>query len=1344
MRGEKVLVGMLLICAVILLSTVIMPIGIANAEDIEYPVDYYGVMQPLRIATTEEPAYSGDHTYTADTLGTTDNPSRGTMLKALIWPPMGKSISSPITKVKVVTYIECIDGDYNSQSLEYRLYAYNLETGELTKKIHDDTWPRTGNTPTYFPLSYGLKTYDDTIICDTKKSALGEKETLILVSICHTFGAKSHHTKYAAHFDTKDYPAYMEVFTSDGKSTKYYIHDSFTTPSVASTGKIVYDSDESGNGDIWVMDADGSNKVRLTDDPERECLPRWSPNGKRIAYCKKDNDGTFDLWIMDSDGTNQRKIYDGDCTGGFYRISWLPDGSKVYFDPGYYAGGGGMPHKICWVDPDGPSTQLEHDLTPLAHPSWLYSEPDISRDGTKITFVHWEGHSWSYNNEIYMGDLSPEGDSVSNIVRLTTNSERDGHPSLSPDNSEIVWGYHSDIWNIWIMNVDGSNPHSLTSDFSKEMAYTPSFSSNGQKIIFAASRNGYYDIWMMTIDGTELTQLTNTDDITECRPDFTSPTPTQEGTCGRITNWKTKCQGVYSPGQKVGAEMEFESLMGGGYNFKGVIIIRSPTEDEYTNSEVEWVPSAPNPQGKFAAGDALYVTIPEGASAGNYDMKLELWNDDTDKLCDVTEWKDDLFTVEGGDTPSNLLENPGFESGELDPWYSTKYYDPYDKCDWISIGVDSEAPYEGGYGAYIDIRCSLDAWGRIIQEPIEITPGESLAVEAKLMYKGDLSDGYAELWLVFLDADKKSLDHVYKKYYESDFDAEGKWLSALLPATTAPSNAKYVRIMVGLADVKSCRLNIDDVIFKSGSTTGNHPPSATKIEPTSDSITIEPGDTQEFKVKAEDVDEEEHNNLKMIEWFLDDLRMETGAADGTSEEVSFTYTFEDVDTFYVKATVYDEQMEEDSVTWDVNVGIAPKIIGFTQVPSNPVGTGEVYYVVTYKNDEQGEGFVTLDIQEGNKVVKEPIEYIKGHGQLSDASKAAIKGNMAFIFEKVLDKLVDKGLLDFFNDYLGQDLDSFLEEEDAIGFKIFSQVYASDDYGEDYDIKVIVEDEEGKDSKALTTNVREYYIGIIKEEIEDTNNNPDDGRQIEGIINIPFNYCLPSHDAYIIFVGGEKIIEAYTGKVKSPNAKVMLPKFHLSDGTPRLKHLVKKGKENIKLTTHLFKKPQETKTKIEIVLVDDEGTEYSDDVTLDFQNNYYVNPNWEGRFTEYRRGNEIFKADLTKSQFEEEFKDTNVLRLTKEVEENLNNNKYYDGAYIPDEQRGYANNLMSFEAAELEFVGKNEIEDVKWINDIWEIYGWFGHMKTGVEILVEGADFVTNFNPTKFLLKTLAEEGIGCY
>jgi hypothetical protein len=1063
MRGENVLEGMLFICAVILLSTIIMPISIANAEDTaDFYVENYG---PLRIATMEEPAYSGDHSYTADTLQTPDNPSSGTMLKALIWPPLGKSISSPITKVRVVTYIDCIDGDYNSQSLEYRLYAYNMETGKLTRKIHDDTWPRTGNTPTYFPLSYGLKTYDDTIICDTNKSALGENETLILLSICHHFGAKSRHTKYAAHFDTNDYPAYMEVFTSEGKSTKYYIHDSFTTPTVDGDGLLAYypfngnANDESGNG------LHGSvYGATLTED----------------RFGNADNAFLFD---------NPTTI----------------DTNRIVVTDGYGFNGGDT-------------------LESLTISSWFlpYMQSDECSYLLRFASTDGIGHLHFYRDgRVSFGLRTVDAGIINQMVSA----------GVSLDN----WHHVAGTWDGSTMKlyVDGVFRYEATFPWTLSTPPNPigntigaNFNPDPNVPEHVCSFNGKIDevrIYNRALTESEIKALYDG----------------QKGGCGRITNWKTMCQGVYSPGQKVGAEMEFENLMGGGYNFKGVIIIRSPTGDEYTNSEVEWVPSAPNPEGKFAAGDALYVTIPEGASAGKYDVKLELWNDDTDELCDETEWKDDLFTVgkedtdavlimnfdegsgtvakdssgngndgtihgatwttgvsgkalsfdgvddyveiphsdsltilrditvefwikpnvipdegnywnvlifwekgenednnaaysihlgnegrirfwheygtgineeqetsnayitstekfyhivitrncsskqkqfyvdgalketvsyindgtgasnsllyigsagdsnstngiidevriynralteseiralyeQGGDiTPSNLLENTGFESGELDPWYSTKYYDPYKKCDWINIGVDREARYEGDYGAYIDILCSLDAWGRIIQEPVEITPGEKLAVEAKLMYEGDLNSGYAELWLVFLDVDKKSLDHVYKKYYESDFGAEDKWLSAVLPATTAPSNAKYVRIMVGLADVKSCRLNIDGVILKYGSAIGNHPPTATKIEPTSDSITIEPGATQEFKVKAEDVDEEEHNNLKMIEWFVDDVLVETDAADGTSAEASFSYTFENAGMFSVKATVYDEQMEKDSVTWEVNVG----------------------------------------------------------------------------------------------------------------------------------------------------------------------------------------------------------------------------------------------------------------------------------------------------------------------------------------------------------------------------------------------------------------------------------------
>ena len=98
----------------------------------------------------------------------------------------------------------------------------------------------------------------------------------------------------------------------------------------------------------------------------------------------------------------------------------------------------------------------------------------------------------------------------------------------------------------------------------------------------------------------------------------------------------------------------------------------------------------------------------------------------------------------------------------------------------------------------------------------------------------------------------------------------------------------------------------------------NHPPTATRIEPASE-VTIAVEDTIAFLVRAQDLDEDVDKNLHLIQWFIDDDQIERDPADGTREERSFTYTFENPGTFVVKANVYDEQMEEASVTWEVNV-----------------------------------------------------------------------------------------------------------------------------------------------------------------------------------------------------------------------------------------------------------------------------------------------------------------------------------------------------------------------------------------------------------------------------------------
>ena len=84
--------------------------------------------------------------------------------------------------------------------------------------------------------------------------------------------------------------------------------------------KIVFSSDSSGNDDIYVMDADGSDIVRLTDGPSGEAHPSWSSDGTRILY-ESVSTGSWEVYVMDSDGTDQTRIT-FNAEGGLRYPSW--------------------------------------------------------------------------------------------------------------------------------------------------------------------------------------------------------------------------------------------------------------------------------------------------------------------------------------------------------------------------------------------------------------------------------------------------------------------------------------------------------------------------------------------------------------------------------------------------------------------------------------------------------------------------------------------------------------------------------------------------------------------------------------------------------------------------------------------------------------------------------------------------------------------------------------------------------------------------------------------------------------------------------------------------------------
>ncbi|HJQ49259.1 MAG TPA: hypothetical protein VJ838_01960 [Gaiellaceae bacterium] len=108
-----------------------------------------------------------------------------------------------------------------------------------------------------------------------------------------------------------------------------------TYPAFSPDGnKIVFDSDRTGTWQVWLMNANGANQTQLTSDPQpKDQVPDWSPDGSRISYIA-DTHGIADtvspswgdIWVMNADGSDQHPITTG---ATYYGTAWSPDGTRI-------------------------------------------------------------------------------------------------------------------------------------------------------------------------------------------------------------------------------------------------------------------------------------------------------------------------------------------------------------------------------------------------------------------------------------------------------------------------------------------------------------------------------------------------------------------------------------------------------------------------------------------------------------------------------------------------------------------------------------------------------------------------------------------------------------------------------------------------------------------------------------------------------------------------------------------------------------------------------------------------------------------------------------------------------
>lgn len=273
-------------------------------------------------------------------------------------------------------------------------------------------------------------------------------------------------------------------------------------------------------GHIYRINADGTNQVQLTFGERGESSPRWSPDGKSIAFAtRRDPDTNDQIYLLHTEGGEARRLTSHPTAPG--NLTWSPDGKTIYFtasdaksadekekdrllDDVYAFEENNFKQRHLWT------TDLAGKTARITEGEWSVGGFELSANGSRIAMTRMPSPLLEFTDrtEVWVMDVSG-----ANAKQLTNNEVPESGAALSPDGSTVLFRsasneqfdlYYND--KLFLVPAAGGAARVLLPDvpYGVESA---SWSGDGKSIYFTANMGVHNEVMRVDVATRRVTQL---------------------------------------------------------------------------------------------------------------------------------------------------------------------------------------------------------------------------------------------------------------------------------------------------------------------------------------------------------------------------------------------------------------------------------------------------------------------------------------------------------------------------------------------------------------------------------------------------------------------------------------------------------------------------------------------------------------------------------------------------------------------------------------------------------------------------------------------------------------------